>query len=168
MGRPRVKGIRCPFCSRLLIELDESGSFADGAESTPCAHFLAMIADGEWNGAADAAPVARLGRILENLLSNEEVSIASVLRGLDSTLENPRALLTNARNDGFLDWRAFALRIPGAVEVANTWDGGGIGMNGASSFVFLPVRGRRGLTTRVVRAEQALQALRPLADASDE
>lgn len=168
MGRRRVKSIRCPFCSRLLIELDESGCFADGAESTPCAHFLAMIADGEWNGAADAAPVARLGRTLENLLWDEEVSIASVLRGLGSTLENPRALLTNARHDGGLDWRAFALRVPGVVEVANTWDGGGLGLSGNSSFVFLPVRGRRGLIKRVVRAEQALHALRPPADAFGE
>jgi hypothetical protein len=168
MGQPRGHGVRCPFCSRLLIELDESGCFEDGAEPTPCPHFVAMVADGEWHGAADAAPFARVGRTLEDLLSGEEVSIASVLRGLGSTLENPRALLTKARNDGCLDWRAFALRIPGAVEVATTWDGGGIGMNGASSFVFLPVRGRRGLIKRFARAERALRALRPLADASDE
>jgi hypothetical protein len=167
MGKPRVKGIRCPFCSRILIELDESGCFADGAEPTPCAHFVAMIADGEWHGTADAAPVARVGRILEDLLSSEGVSMASVLRGLGSTLKNPRALLVEARNDGCLDWAAFALRIPGAVEVANTWDGGSAGMNGTSSFVFLPVRGRRGLVKRFVRAERALQAQRPLADASD-
>jgi hypothetical protein len=168
MGKPRVNGIRCPFCSRLLIELDESGCFADDAELTPCAHFVAMIADGEWHGAADAAPVARVGRTLADLLSGEGVSMASVLRGVGSTLKNPRALLAKARNDGCLDWGAFALHIPGAVEVANTWDGGSVGMNGTSSFVFLPARGRRGLIKRFVRAEHALQAQRPLADASDE
>jgi hypothetical protein len=167
MGKPRVNGIRCPFCSRLLIELDESGCFADGAEPTPCAHFVAMIADGEWHGAADAAPIARVGRTLEHLLSGEGVSIASVLRGLGPALENPRALLIRARNDGGLDWGAFASRIPGAVEIANTWDGGSGGMSGASSFVFLPVRGRKGLIKRFVRAEHALQAQRPLAEASN-
>jgi hypothetical protein len=167
MGTPRVNGIRCPFCSRLLIELDESGCFADGAEPTPCAHFVAMIADGEWHGAADAAPIARVGRTLEDLFSGDGVSIASVLRGLGPALENPRALLIRARNDGGLDWGAFASRIPGAVEIANTWDGGSGGMSGASSFVFLPVRGRKGLIKRFVRAEHALQAQRPLAEASN-
>ena len=168
MGKPRVNGIRCPFCSWLLIELDESGCFADGAESTPCAHFIAMIADGEWNGQRDAAPIARVGRILADLLADDGVSQAAVLRCLGATLRNPGALLRDIRSEGYLDWRAFALRVPGVVEVANTWDGGGLGMSGNSSFVFLPVRGRRGLIRRFAVAEQALQALRPPVDASDE
>jgi len=125
-----------------------------------------MIADGEWHGHRDAAPIARVGRILDDLLSGDEISIAGVLRCLGATLVNPRTLLRAARNDGCLHWRAFALRIPGAVEVANTWDGGGLGMSGSSSFVFLPMRGRAALMKRFAQAEQGLQALQPVGGAS--
>ena len=47
MPRRRLTGISCPVCSKLVLALDESGCMLDGAEMTPCRHYIGMAIGGD-------------------------------------------------------------------------------------------------------------------------
>ena len=162
MPRRRLIGISCPVCSKLVLPLDESGCMLDGAEMTPCRHYIGMAIDGDVpEMRASFKDLSRAMELIRDYMEADEPDEGALAAALADHVPDPAALLKAVEDAGELraeDWFAC---LPEVESVGNSWDGGACACNGTSCFLFASAPNQRKLVKRLAGICAAVERLPP-------
>jgi hypothetical protein len=162
MPRRRLNGISCPVCSKLVLPLDESGCILDGYEMSSCRHYIGMAIDGDVpDMQVGFKDLSRAMKLIRDYMEADEPDEGAVAAALADHVPDPAALLKAVKRVGELraeDWLAC---LPEVESVGDSWDGGGPGCSGTSSFLFASAPNQRKLVKRLAGICEAVERLPP-------
>ena len=162
MPRRRLTGISCPVCSKLVLALDESGCMLDGAEMTPCRHYIGMAIGGDVpEMRASFKDLSRAMRLLRSYTEADARDEGALAAALADHVPDPAALLKAVEDVGELRAEGWVACLPEVESVGNSWDGGACAYSGKSCFLFASAPNQRKLVKRLAGICAAVERLPP-------